>query len=196
MVRVVDFNANNLKKKLILREHFPSCHTKRPFVVAYPYGSVDYKLKHKRIFHAHDTLDDLLLYTSNMIGDNSTHVNEFTFTTVTQNTFRGSKGLMVLFHDKNQSSMSFRTLARDKNFTNDFNFVTFKDPGDEFLAHVGIKRIPALVFMRPKMDTFFDVENAENLITVEYGGRFFYQEIVEFANDMRRKYVSFMKPVQ
>jgi hypothetical protein len=91
--------------------------------------------------------------------------------------------------------MSFRTLSRDKNFTNDFNFVTFKNPSDEFMSHAGVNRLPALVFVRPKMDSFFEVENAENLITVEYGGKFFYQDIVKFLEEMRNKYVSFMKPV-
>lgn len=71
--------------------------------------------------------------------------------------------------------MSFRTLSRDKNFTNDFNFVTFKNPSEAYLKEVGINRIPALVFIRPKMDTFFEIDNAESLITVEYTGRFFYQ---------------------
>jgi hypothetical protein len=175
MVRVVDFNADNIKKKLILREHYPSCHTKRPFVVAYPYGPVDYKHKHKRIFHAHDTLDDLLEYTSKGIGDNTTHVDKFTFSTVTQNTFRGGKGILVLFHNEETSSMSFRTLARNKSFTSDFNFVTFKNPDEEFLKQVGVVKIPSIVFIRPKMDSFFNIDQAESMITVEYAGRFFYQ---------------------
>ena len=174
MVRVVDFNANNIIKKKQLRSHFPDNHSKRPFVVAYPYGSVDYKMKHPRIFHAHDTLDDMLEYTSNMIGDNSTHVTEFTFSSVTQNTFRGSKGLVVLFHNEDKSSMSFRTLARNDSFTKDFNFVTFKAPSEQFLKQINLNRIPAIMFFRPKMDSFFDLDNSENLVSVEYAGKFFF----------------------
>jgi hypothetical protein len=83
MVRVVDYNANNINKKIKLRERFPVAYKKRPFVVAYPIGSLAYKKKHRKIFHAHDSLDDMLEYYSKEIGDNSTHVNQYTFSTVT-----------------------------------------------------------------------------------------------------------------
>lgn len=46
------------------------------------------------------------------------------------------------------------------------------------------------------MDSFFNLDNSENLISVEYGGKFFYQAIVGFLEEMKSEYVSFMKPVQ
>lgn len=125
MVRVVDFNADNIRKKTELRNRFPKHHSKRPFVVVYPYGNLDYKNKHLRVFHANDTFDDLIEHTSSLIGDNTTHVNEITFSTVTQNTFKGGKGLVVLFHSEKIGSMSFRILAKNRTYTHDFNFVTF-----------------------------------------------------------------------
>ena len=196
MVRVIDFNADNLRKKTELKNRFPEHHKKRPFVVVYPYGGIDYKHKHSRVFHAHDTFDDLLENTSALIGDNTTHVNEMTFSTVTQNTFKGGKGLVVLFHNEKVGSMSFRILSKNRTFTDDFNFVTFKNPSEEFLKHIELEKIPAIVFFRPKMDSFFNLDNSENLISVEYGGKFFYQAIVGFLEEMRSEYVSFMKQVR
>lgn len=45
MVRVVDFNADNIRKKIELKNRFAEHHSKRPFVVVYPYGGAEYKHK-------------------------------------------------------------------------------------------------------------------------------------------------------
>ena len=196
MVRVIDYNADNLRKKIELKDRFPSHHSKRPFLVVYPYGGNEYKQKHPRVSHASDTFDELIEHTSDLIGDNTTHVTELTFSTVTQNTFKGGKGLVVLFHNEKVGSMSFRILSKNKTFTDDFNFVTLKNPSDKFLEHIQLEKIPAIVFFRPKMDTFFNLDNSENLVSVEYGGKFFFQAIVGFLEEMRSEYVSFMRQVQ
>lgn len=59
-----------------------------------------------------------------------------------------------------------------------------------------MEKIPAIVFFRPKLDSFFNLENAEELITLEYGGKFFYPSIVEYLKEMSAQYVSFMKPMR
>ena len=196
LIRVVEFNANDIAKKVILRDLFPN-QKKKPFIVVYPYGDRDYKVRNKRVFAGWDTVDSLMLHISDLIGDHSEKVDQFILPAKLPTAFQAGKGVMVLMHDHDKhSSMSFRILARNKTYTDRFVFLTFKKPSAEYLESAGISKLPTIVFMRPELDDLYTSEDYGQIMTVEFMGQFKYEDMKGFMNDMYKKHIAFIRAVR
>jgi len=172
---------------------FPS-NTNRPFLVVYPFGNVEFKIKNKRIFGAWDSFDQLTKHLSTILGDDTIRINEMALETEIGIAFNEKKGALVLIHDQKISSMSFRVLARSAQYSDFFRFIVIKDPSSKFLESMNIEKIPKLVFLYPKMEDFIN-DGTEPTQLIEYGGRFHFESIKEFLDAMIKEQVRFLKDI-
>lgn len=67
MTKYLDVNVNSMFKKRVVRKKFPREH--RPYIIVYPPGSVEQKLKGRVILGANHTIEDIVQTVSDMIVD-------------------------------------------------------------------------------------------------------------------------------
>ena len=63
----LDANINTMHRKRVASKRLPNEH--KPYVIVYPPGSVDYKLKNRVIHGAQSTIEGLVQTVSDMIPD-------------------------------------------------------------------------------------------------------------------------------
>ena len=114
LTRMIDLNANNDMRKALVADLFPETR-KRPFVVFYPKGNVEFKLKNARIWDHSTSYESCLLDISDSIGQGGVEkLSVMNFRGKTEQTFEDNKLLLVLLHDKEVSSISYRLLSSMK----------------------------------------------------------------------------------
>lgn len=97
------------------------------------------------------------------------------------------RGMLLLLHNSDYISLSFKYLSQKNNFKEKFNFYHIKNPSEQLLLQLNAKKIPRLVFITKS--------DSEALKTVVYDSKFRYEPMEEFLNEMIKNHVRFLEGV-
>ena len=117
-------------------------------------------------------ISDLIPDKSNMV--NSEDNMEFYITKA----FDEEKIAVVLFHDSDVISVSFRTFGHLNKYKNHFRFLNFKNPSESLKNKYGIKKLPKILAIVPQ--SFINSEGGT--LVVPYEGVFIYHEMAKFVH--------------
>ena len=92
--------------------------------------------------------------------------------------FREEKIAVVLFHDSDLISISYRTFGHLSKYKPYFKFVNYKNPSEGMKTKYGIKKIPKLVAIVPQ--SFINAEGGT--LVIGYEGVFIYHEMAKFLH--------------
>lgn len=193
LVKVVEFRTDTLNKKRFVKKLFPEIE-ERPFLVMYPFGDLQHKIENKRVFASWDSFDNLSDHASDLLEDRTIGTTPHSIEVETSTAFRNQKGVMLLLHQNETISMGYRWLSNSDYYTSQIKFLTMKNPPPGFLESVGVKRIPTVIFIYPKLEDFF-YDGSENLQVTEFGAIFQLQYLKSFADDMITRQVSLLKDI-
>lgn len=92
--------------------------------------------------------------------------------------FEEEKIAVVLFHDQETISMSFRAFGNINKFKNHFRFLNFKNPSESLKNKYGIKKLPKMIAIVPQST----ITSEGGTLVVGYEGNWFYHEMAKFLH--------------
>lgn len=127
------------------------------------------------------SVNDVLQMVSDLLVDRSIKVNsEDDFEVELTNTFQEEKIAIVLFHESETISISFRTFVLLSKYKSYFSFINYKNPSDAVKNKYGIKKIPKILAIVPQ--SFISSEGGT--LVIGYEGVFLYHEIARFMHNV------------
>ena len=102
--------------------------------------------------------------------------------------FDEDKIAVVLFHDSDIISVSFRTFGHLTKYKNHFRFLNYKNPSDSLKNRYGIKKLPKMMAIVPQ--SFINSEGGT--MVVVYEGVFIYHEMAKFLHNVNFFFIIFL----
>ena len=115
---------------------------KFPSIKVLPLGNK--KIKTKIVFPGKCNLTDFVSDISEEIEDKTTHMNEKDFQLYMQSSFSEDKIPVILFHNSETLTISWRTFPYLSKYTEKMRFFTFKNPPKGILENFNLKKLPTM----------------------------------------------------
>lgn len=170
-------NCSRKPENLIFAEH--TMETKQ-FPTAYLYHYNKTVLKNISL-PINSSFNEILKQISDIIIDKSIQVDsEDNFEIYLGKSFDEDKIAIVLFHESDTISISFRTFGYLTKYLNHFKFLNYRNASETVKAKYGVKKTPKILAIIPQ-----SIINSEGgTLVVGYEGIFIYHEIAKFFHNV------------
>lgn len=124
-------------------------------------------------------INDALKIISDLINDQSLQVeSEDSLELQITKTFNEEKIAVVLFHESQTISISFRTFGYLSKYQPYFNFINYKNASENVKNKYGVKKIPKIIAIVPQ--NFINSEGGT--LVISFDGVFIYHELAKFLH--------------
>eukprot|EP00825_Cyclidium_porcatum_P040439 TRINITY_DN5111_c0_g2_i5.p1 TRINITY_DN5111_c0_g2~~TRINITY_DN5111_c0_g2_i5.p1 ORF type:complete len:672 (-),score=172.46 TRINITY_DN5111_c0_g2_i5:332-2347(-) len=154
-----------------------------PSIKFLPVGTT--KKAHSRIsFNLGDSLEDINSEIDELIIDNTMSVNEQSLQIKLSQSLQDAKVLLILFHDQEQISLTYRVFSNLEKYKQKFEFLNMKDPSQQIKSQFQITNLPKLVaiFRDVPEEQKLEQIKPEEIKAAPYGGKFNYNDLSRFLN--------------
>ena len=146
----------------------------------YPIGNKEIKSKAKIIFSKSKKLKEIGREISDLVDDSTLSLDPISITTYLESVGSTRNPALILFHNQDDFSVSFRALARLGRYKNHIRFANFKNPSSEIKEQFEIEKMPSLSVIFIKDPNRKELSFEDDIQTAVNTGKLTYDELRYF----------------
>ena len=123
-------------------------------------------------------------FISDLVEDKTKNLNLESLRIHVTSSVHQYKGAVVLFHDREDTMLSYRVIAQNEELLKNFAFANYKNPPDDIILHTPQQKVPALVVYYSSFNPDEEVDMNKNPIRMAfYQGNVLYSEMYKFFDE-------------